>query len=206
MRYRDDILCIFNRNAHRTGQKFLQRLVTLAKPVYTVECESIAEYANFLDIHVFKVLDFHRSGSFQYKPYIKVTQQRVYLNHYSMHPGAVHNAWPLAETSRLYRRSSCWKYFAEARILFAQKLLSVFTHPDVVLQVLSWHPNSTTKHAKPSCIRIVIPYCPRVSGLQRVASNIVDAWRSKGFNFPFDIHVTYCGAENISLRNFLQVN
>jgi hypothetical protein len=206
IRYRDDILVIYNRNAQGTGYQFLQKLIRLAKPVYKVICESVDTSANFLDIHIYKGPDFMQTGTFQYKPYVKATQQRVYLNHYSMHPGAVHSAWPLAETSRLFRRSSCWKHFAEARSVFAQKLMEVFTHPNVVMQVLSWCPSTKPKTSKCRVVWVIIPYCPRISGLQRVVSRIVDTWRSKGFLFPFDVRVSHCRADNTSLRSYIQDN
>jgi hypothetical protein len=205
MRYRDDILVIFVRKpGRRSHEDFLRQIVKLASSTYKIECEQVSSTSvPFLDLYVYKSDSFMRTGKLSFRPYIKDTEQKVYLSHLSCHPAHIHTAWPVSEVARLYRRSSCWESFAVARRDFVNKLHAIFMHPMVIQLVMEWQPSSrcASSNRLNKLVWIVIPFTPVIKGFQHQLDGVQQRWRNAHFDLP--CKVSHKRGAQKSLHSFL---
>ena len=110
LRYRDDIFIVVSHDYERWAL-FFKLLRTTASPVYELEIDSYpAQSAKMLDVEV-----FIKNLRFGYRPYRKVTSQRIPLLAPSGHSPEVLHSWPAADIVRLRKRSSKISYFEAAK-------------------------------------------------------------------------------------------
>ena len=144
------------------------------------------------------------SGMLSFRPYIKDTQQKVPLSQLSLHPGHVHDAWPVAETARLFRRSSSWHAYIEARNLFICKLQANYIHIDVIKKIKEWIPFKPNPRKRNQCTWVVLPFCPAVGGFQRIVDIVRLRWQHASFDLP--IQVSHNMRHTRSLNTSLEEN
>jgi hypothetical protein len=203
LRYRDDILVVYSRMpGERSIIQFGATLKSLASSTYVVECEQIAESAAFLDMYIYKSGSFMSTGALSFRPYIKETQQKVPLSYLSMHPMHIHSAWPLSEASRLFRRSSTWHIYVEARNQFVSKLEANYIHIDVIQKIKEWIPFNALPRVRKPCTWLVLPYSPVMTGFQQVVDQLLQRWIFANFDLP--VRVSHCMGHTRSLKQFLE--
>ena len=113
-RYRDDILIVTKPG--NLVRSFIRQIVSKAATIYPIEREEVnSQSMSFLDVEFFKGDLFHRTGTLGFRPFFKPSSQRVPLNFCSSHPLNIHDAWPIAELTRLARHSSNHQVFSAAR-------------------------------------------------------------------------------------------
>eukprot|EP00971_Amphidinium_carterae_P169442 3356922-Amphidinium_carterae.1 len=107
-RYKDDLFFVM-----RTGQNLINfsnalaaRKASSESPFDIVKCEVNQTHMQFLDVTVFKGPRWRLTGYVDIKPYTKQTAVYIPLSQLSLHPPAIHMAWPKAEIRRAYRHAT----------------------------------------------------------------------------------------------------
>ena len=190
IRYRDDILAVFDCNAQKDGRlgEFVSSVVRAAKPTYEVTIDEVTLNAcDYLDV-TFMVVN----GSIEYKLFRKATSQNRPLSTTSGHPPRVHLAWPVAEVSRIFKRCSMRSDFVKER--FSRLLRHHFVLDSIVDNVENHEPSANPKAVKlsPKVAWMVMPYHPAVyqAGLMRTIRAVMVQWE-RVHNLPFEVIISW---------------
>ena len=181
-RYRDDIFIMYSDSVGPGNcETFVQGIIDKAAQIYKVVPESFSKESSFLDIFVYKPASFMGSGKLAWRPFIKASAQKLPLSHHSIHNPVIHTSWPLAEISRIYRRSWTEQVFSIAKSTLLEAFSRAFMHEDILCQVKNWKPHFSKLRqddtAKPGVVWIVVPYRPLIAKLStRALGRLVHKW------------------------------
>ena len=208
-RYRDDIFIVYSsRSGDRDPYTFVKTIKEYASPVYVVKLEEVSKTKlAFLDVEIYKSLDFLFSGRLSYRPHVKPSAQKIPLIQTSSHCDHIHHAWPLANIARLHARSSTVREFNIARNKIVWTYERAFMSRQVTERLKSWLPNSgASRRAKPQKVSwIVIPYHPTLCRqLNRRLDIVCNRWLGRNFNLVPRLSFSDAGSnlQNDCFREF----
>lgn len=189
VRYHDDILAIFK--SPWVARAFIEKLRRKASPAYVIEvdCASLTR-VEMLDIEVYKTCDKSGIWRLEYRPYVKPTACHIPLHASSVHACSIHRAWPLAEIKRMSSRSILDSDFQHHRMMKLERFAWHFM-PEPILQACRQYNGRGRLCSSalsrlgsvppgPICraIYFVLPYNPRLEGLQRALRETHQRWKS----------------------------
>ena len=142
-------------------------------------------------------------GKLAYKPCLKPSSQKQYLNSSSMHTPGVHFAWPLAEVGRMFKRSWNHRTFLESRMLLISRFRAALLDDAVLQACENWSPYSAHPVKRHRAVMwIAVSYHPRIYvPLERALSLLIRQWQDKGYRFPFLPQISWTRANRNLIQN-----
>ena len=186
-RYRDDILIVYTtKYVSPSPFEFVAKLKSLAAPVYKVNLDVVSsDRVPFLDIEIYKSIDFLQTGILKFRPFCKPSAQKIPLNQCSCHNSHIHESWPIANISRLFNRSSTWRDFCVARSLVIADYEKFFMDSDVIARLKSWTPYKPKSERKSREVAwVVLPYHPLLVRLNSRLKAVSRNWAGANFVMP----------------------
>ena len=191
VRFRDDILVILG-GTPDTRKAFSDEMKTRSS-FFKLKIESISpSSAVMLDLHISKGSQYERTGRLDVGMHFKDTNQGSALSSKSMHLPSTHMSWPQSRVLHYFKCCSCCRLFRSACAkLFHKIRISDVGHPALVAIAScivhgtptgnsNMYGNSRDRYSK--CSRIIVPYHPTWSSLDRVLSSFSDRFVAEGFS------------------------
>lgn len=200
VRYRDDILTIVE-NPH-CCTAFYECLIPKAAMAYKVEVESYSlESINMLDMTLYK-LRSETGVRLAWRPFVKPSALHVPLSSTSMLANSIHKSWPVAEISRMYRRSLSKEHFEAARARMIAGFRGFFLS-GAIRRCEQWQaPCRSSIATEPArgaappskIVRLILPFSPRLRGLPTKLLRLHEQWNItfEQLSFSFSCSTVWC--------------
>ena len=153
---------------------------------FRLKVESIHEkYAVMLDLVVSKSVHFEKTGFLDIGIHTKLTAQGAALSSSSRHHPSVHLSWPMSRLLHYHAVCTHKTLFVEAALKLFQKVLASDSgHPclgQLVSSIVAARPILSQNFSRKSiCSRLVLPYHPGLSGINRRLKSLTNVFKAQG--------------------------
>ena len=181
---------------HTNIQEFVSGMKRRAS-FYEILCESVGKSCNFLDLELFLPSTFGELGKVGFKPFTKLTAQKIPLTHLSQHNPDIAWSWPIAEVERLFKLSYNRVEFEFARREKVRFFELHFLHDEVVRLVRKHEPGSAVQPKLSGAksqrsFWLVVPHHKHVyRSIKQVLSTHTQNWRDRGLTLSFPPRVSW---------------